>query len=158
MFHCSICMPNLKNVSYLSSLTALLQMHNMALNRALFYSFVLQKMNKTSDFNIQPNWMYLYMGVTADINGNLGIFNGSTIAFDNHCYYPNWMPSTVRFNTTLPLFAAKSWRDDDTFDPTTYLREPTKRTNMVWDIGAGTNHNYTVPGHKSSPWYVTIKQ
>jgi len=142
----------LRSKIYYKNRTALVQMHNMALNRAMFYSYIGQKMNSSESFFINPSWMYIFMSVTADMNGNKDIFNGSLVAFDNNCYYPNWL-TNLDFNRTIPLFAAKSWRADDTFDMGVILREPTGRTNVVKDIGSGANMNYTNEGYKMSPWY-----
>ena len=70
--------------------TSLIHLHNMALNRAFFYSYILQKMNESSSFYIQPNWLYMYMSATADVNANPYGINGSAIYFDTNCHYPNW--------------------------------------------------------------------
>ena len=70
--------------------TSMIHLHNMALNRAFFYSYILQKMNESSSFYIQPNWLYMYMSATADVNANPYGINGSAIYFDTNCHYPNW--------------------------------------------------------------------
>lgn len=132
--------------------TAFVHMHNMALNRALFMSYILQRMNSTKDYAIQPNIHYLYMSVAADINAHPFTINGSSIIFDNDVYYPNWL-STLDFNKTIPLFGVKGWRLDNTFAQGNFLREPNRRVVMVKDIGAGRNKNYTQNGYKMNPWY-----
>lgn len=132
--------------------SSLIQLHNMALNRAMFYSFILQKMNSSQSFDIQPDWNYMYMSTTADVNANKGIFNGSAIYFDTHCHYPNWY-TTVDFNDTLQLFGPKAYRIDDTFEMDNFLRENTDRSCIVKDMGSGFNHNYTHPLYKMNPWY-----
>ncbi|XP_048254912.1 uncharacterized protein LOC124137543 [Haliotis rufescens] len=132
--------------------TALIHLHNMALNRAFFFSYILQKMNDTTNFHIMPNWLYMYMSVTADVNANPYGLNGSAIYFDTNCSYPNWY-TTVNFNNTLPRFAPKAWRWDDYRDQDNYLREATRRTVMVSDIGAGRGSDYTDSGFKMNPWY-----
>ena len=71
--------------------TSLIHLHNMALNRAFFYSYILQKMNESTSFHIQPNWLYMYMSATADVNANPYMINGSAIYFDKDCHYPNWL-------------------------------------------------------------------
>ena len=71
--------------------TRLIHLHNMALNRAFFYSYILQKMNESTSFHIQPNWLYMYMSATADVNANPYMINGSAIYFDKDCHYPNWL-------------------------------------------------------------------
>lgn len=130
--------------------TSLIHMHNMALNRAFFYSFILQRMNDTTSFKTQPNWLYMYMSAVADVNSNPDTINGSAIYFDTDTHYPNWY-QTVPFNNTLKLFGPKAWQHDDTRDPGNILREPTKRVANVRDIGA--DGNYTHPGFKMNPWY-----
>ncbi|GFS07804.1 hypothetical protein ElyMa_004741300 [Elysia marginata] len=70
--------------------SSLIHVHNMALNRAFFYSYVLQRMNSSSNFYKQPNWMYFYFSGSADVNANPNILNGSAFYFDNDCHYPNW--------------------------------------------------------------------
>ena len=132
--------------------TSLIHLHNMALNRAFFYSYILQKMNDTYSFQINPNWMYMYMSVTADVNANPDMINGSAIFFDVNCTYPNWY-TTMPFNRTLNLFAPKAWRWDDYNDQDNYLREPTKKVAMVMDMAAGRSSNYTHSHYKMNPWY-----
>ncbi|XP_041375748.1 uncharacterized protein LOC121388465 isoform X2 [Gigantopelta aegis] len=132
--------------------TSLVHLHNMALNRAFFYSYILQKMNDTHSFHVSPNWMYMYMSTTADVNANPNMINGSAIYFDTNCSYPNWY-TTMPFNKTLNLFAPKAWRWDDYNDQDNYLREPTKKVVMVTDMGAGRSANYTHSGYKMNPWY-----
>jgi hypothetical protein len=141
----------LLNKIWYKNRTKLVHMHNMALNRAFFYSYIFQKLNKSqTDFQYQPGWFYNYVSTTADVNANKGIFNGSALMFDNHNYYPNWM-TNFDFNKTLPLFGVKSFRFDDTFDMGVILREPTGRTTLVQDVGA--MGNYTHKGFKMAPWY-----
>ena len=141
----------LRSKIYYKNRTNLVHLHNMALNRAFFYSYIFQKLNKSqSDFEYQPGWFYLYISATADTNANKGIFNGSSYMFDNYQYYPNWL-TNLDFNRTIPLFGVKSYRFDDTFDMGVILREPTGRTNVVTDVGAISN--YTHDGYKMNPWY-----
>ncbi|XP_062583037.1 uncharacterized protein LOC134244804 [Saccostrea cucullata] len=141
----------LLNKIWYKNRTALVHMHNMALNRAFFYSYIFQKLNKSqTDFEYQPGWFYNYVSVTADTNANKGIFNASALMFDNHTYYPNWM-TNFDFNKTLPLFGVRSFRFDDTFDMGVILREPTGRTTLVQDIGA--IGNYSHKGYKMAPWF-----
>ncbi|KAK7115191.1 uncharacterized protein [Littorina saxatilis] len=132
--------------------TALIHLHNMALNRAFFYSYILQKMNDSQSFYIQPNWLYMYMSAAADVNANPYGINGSAFYFDKDCHYPNWY-ETVPFNNTLPLFGPKAWRHDDYQDQDNYLREPTRQAVMVADLGAGRGMNYTHSQFKMNPWY-----
>ncbi|CAG2204956.1 unnamed protein product [Mytilus edulis] len=137
---------------FYSNRSALVHMHNMALNRAFFMSYILQRMNSTEDYSIQPNLHYLYMSVTADINANPYAINGSSIIFDKDVYYPNWL-TNLDFNKTIPLFGVKGWRKDNTFAQGNFIREPNRRVVQVKDIGAGNNKNYTNERHKMNPWY-----
>lgn len=132
--------------------TRLLHLHNMALNRAFFYSYMLQKYNESqADFNMLPGWMYMYMSAVADVNANPKMLNGSSLYFDTNCSYPNWL-ETLPFNHTIPLFGPSAWRWDDYRDSENYLREMTLRTVMIKDVGAGTE-NYTDPKYKINPWF-----
>ncbi|KAK3085703.1 hypothetical protein FSP39_007558 [Pinctada imbricata] len=141
----------LKTKIFYKNRTSLVHLHNMALNRAFFYSYIFQKLNKSqSDFEYQPTWFYMYISATADTNANKDVFNGSSYMFDNHQYYPNWLVN-LDFNRTVPLFGVKSYRFDDTFDMGVILREPTGRTNVVTDLGAVSN--YTHEAYKMNPWY-----
>ncbi|KAK3708828.1 hypothetical protein RRG08_021982 [Elysia crispata] len=132
--------------------TSLIHLHNMALNRAFFYSYVLQKMNSSQNFYKQPNWMYFYFSASADVNANPSGINGSAFYFDNDCHYPNWY-TTVPFNNTLPLFGPKVFRHDDYADQDNYLREPTRSSAVGMDAGAGRFMNYTRKEFKMNPWY-----
>ncbi|OWF54531.1 uncharacterized protein LOC110443474 [Mizuhopecten yessoensis] len=143
---------NLKHRIFYKNRTSLVHLHNMALNRAFFFSYILQKMNTSDFFSIQPNIHYLYMSVTADINANPSGINGSGVYFDYDCYYPNWF-TELDFNVTIPLFAPRAWRWDDTMDSDNYLREPTRKVAFVDDIGAGNGNNYTSDSFKMNPWY-----
>ncbi|KAJ8315213.1 hypothetical protein KUTeg_007363 [Tegillarca granosa] len=132
--------------------SALIEMHNSALNRAMFFSYILQRMNDSKLFFVQPDWNYMFLSTTADVNAHKGIFNGSAIYFDTHCHYPNWY-TTVDFNKTLELFGPKAYGVDDSYDMGNFLRENTKRTNVVKDAGSGSGRNYTSEGYKMNPWY-----
>ncbi|GFS15850.1 Fras1 related extracellular matrix protein [Elysia marginata] len=134
-----------------SNRSALLHVHNMALNRAFFYSLIYQRLNQSWDFETQPGLMYIYMSMSADISASPGYINGSGIFFDNDCYYPNWY-TTLPFNKTIPLFGPKAWREDDYNEPTNYLREPTNNTMDIWDLAAGNSRNYTDKRYKGNPW------
>ncbi|XP_005104597.1 uncharacterized protein LOC101847514 [Aplysia californica] len=134
-----------------SNRTNLLHVHNLALNRAFFYSLIYQRMNHSWDFNTQPGLMYIYMSATADVTASPGFINGSGIFFDTDCAYPNWYV-TLDFNKTIALFGPKAWRADDYNEPTNFLREPTNGTIDIWDLAAGNAKNYTDRRYKSNPW------
>jgi len=134
-----------------SNRTNMLHVHNMALNRAFFYSLMYQRLNHSWDFSTQPGLMYIYMSAAADISASPGFINGSGLYFDTDCAYPNWY-LTLQFNTTIPLFGPKAWREDDYNEPTNFLREPTNGTIDIWDMAAGNAKNYTNPNYKGNPW------
>ncbi|PAA76402.1 hypothetical protein BOX15_Mlig029453g2 [Macrostomum lignano] len=129
--------------------TNLIHMHNMALNRAYFYSYILQRLNESqvTDFPMLPGMLYYYMGASADVSSGVGLMNGSGVLFDTHTQYANWYPTILLFNNTLPLFGPKAFLVDDFQDPVNWLREPTNNTIRVDDLGSGPGHNYTASWH-----------
>ncbi|XP_052086791.1 uncharacterized protein LOC127724053 [Mytilus californianus] len=133
--------------------STLLHLHNMALNRAFFYSFIYQAQNMSVDFFNQPGFMYLYMSNAADVTAGAGFVNGSGLYFDNNVYYPNWWTRIVDFNSTLPLYGPRAWRVDDYDEATNWLREPTNNTVDIHDYAAGRSSNYSSQAFKSAPWY-----
>ncbi|XP_062592341.1 uncharacterized protein LOC134253767 [Saccostrea cucullata] len=132
--------------------TNLIHLHNMALNRAYFYSYIFQRMNTSGTFRTLPDLHYTHLSVAADLNANPTVINGSALYFDNNCYYPNWL-TNYDINHTIPLFAPRAWRWDDTFDMDNHLREPTLNTLFLLDAGSGFNRNYTKRGFRMNPWY-----
>lgn len=132
--------------------SALLHLHNAALSRAFFFSYVLQQFNTSqTDFKHLPGLLYNYLSVAADVTANPKTINASTLMYDTASFYPNWL-LTKAFNTTLPLFALRARRIDDFDDPNNWLREPILRTIEIVDLGASQD-NYTHEGFKSAPWY-----
>ena len=85
--------------------TNLLHLHNMALNRAFYYSYIYQKLNESEAFEYQPGLMYFYFSAAADVSANEYNINGSSVMFDNNCTFANWYRN-LAFNTTLPLFGS----------------------------------------------------
>lgn len=132
--------------------THLLHLHNMALNRAFFYSYIYQKLNESEHFESQPGLMYFYFSAAADVSANEYNINGSAIIFDSNGTYANWYRD-LPFNKTLPLFGPRAYRLDDFNDPTNWLREPTNRTIDILDYGAGPQSNYTHKSYKINQWY-----
>ena len=139
----SIIYPNRTNV---------LHLHNMALNRAFFYSYIMQKLNESHNFYNQPGLMYYYFSAAADVSANEYGINGSAVMYDNNCSYANWYKN-LEFNTTLPLFGPRAWRFDDYNEPTNWLREPTNRTLNLEDYGSGSTSNYTQDSYRINEWY-----
>jgi len=132
--------------------TKMLHVHNMALNRAFFYSYIYQKLNTTETFTLQPGLLYYYFSAAADVSANGFNINGSGIFFDNNASYATWY-RTLAFNRTLPLFGPRAYRFDDYNEPTNWIREPTNHTINVEDYGAGPQSNYTLKSYKINQWY-----
>jgi len=133
--------------------TDLLHLHNMALNRAFFYSYMNQRLNKSEiDFPMQPGLMYHYFSAAADVTANEYFINGSALYYDSNSCYANWFRD-LKFNSTLPLFGPSAYRFDDYNDPTNWLREPTNRTVDILDYGAGPQSDYTKKSYKTNEWY-----
>ncbi|GAB1603596.1 uncharacterized protein LOC115222177 [Argonauta hians] len=137
---------------YYTNRSSLLHAHNLALNRAFYFSYIYQELNKSEALKDQPGFEYIYFSLAADVSAGVGMINGSGLFFDNNCSYPNWY-TTLGINGTLPLFGPKAWRVDDYNEPTNWLREPTNNTIDIQDFGSGRSHNYTNPAYKNSPWY-----
>ena len=132
--------------------TDLLHLHNMALNRAFFYSYTFQKLNESKQFEFQPGLMYYYFSAAADVSANEYGINGSAIMFDNNCSYATWYRN-LPFNRTLPLFGPRAFRFDDFNEPTNWIREPTNNTIDILDYGAGPQSNYSTKSYKINQWY-----
>lgn len=131
----------------------LLHVHNMALNRAFFFSFVWQNFNESKTDAVHlPGLLYLYLSAAADVSANPQTINGSTLLYDAHKFYPNWF-TAMEFNTTLNLFAVRAVRFDNTFATINFLREPNLNAISVFDLGAVKDINYTNPGYFNAPWY-----
>lgn len=89
--------------------TALLHLHNLALSRSFFFSYILQArfirpaINDTYD----PGMMYFFLSTVADVSSNPYI-NASAIYFaPNSAYTPSYRGF---FNKTLPRFAPRTFR------------------------------------------------
>uniref|UniRef100_A0A336MDD1 CSON015534 protein n=1 Tax=Culicoides sonorensis TaxID=179676 RepID=A0A336MDD1_CULSO len=96
--------------------TMLLHLHNMALSRAFFWSYILQSrfirpaINDTYD----PGMMYYFLSTVADVAAN-PLINASAIYFAPNSSFS----SSYRgfFNKTFPRFAPRTFRLDDFNDP-----------------------------------------
>ena len=123
------------------SWSSLTHVHNMAMNRAFFFSYIFQKLHDTYHFNSQPGLLYYHFSAAADVFANDGFVLGSGVFFDNNCLYPNW-DYNLPFNHTLPLFGPRAWRSADD-----------KHTADQVDYGVGQNSNYTKQAYKINDWY-----
>jgi len=130
--------------------TNLLHVHNLAISRAFFYSYILQKVNDEAE----PGFMYYFLSTIADVAANKFI-NASAIY-----YGPNlaFTPSYKGFyNKTMPLFAPRAYRSDDFNDPYHLSGTSTLNTMVATDLGAINTKfmstNYTNEQYKVNEWY-----
>lgn len=136
--------------------TALLHLHNMALSRAFFWSYILQSrfirpaINDTYD----PGMMYYFLSTVADVSANPTV-NASSIYFAPNSSYS----SSYRgfFNKTFPRFAPRTFRVDDFNDPIHLQKISTLNTFSVQDLGAipsnSFSKDYTTDYYKINEWY-----
>ena len=142
----------LKDNIIFSNRTNLLHLHTMALNRAFYYSYIMQRMSTTNDAVQEPGILYHYFSTVADVAANPGGINGSGTFFDMNMMYPNFIKN-VNVNNTIPRFGPRSWRLDDYNEPTNWLREPTNHTIETVDYGAGMESDYTLKSYRLNQWY-----
>lgn len=146
-------LPDIKDINInpvMPNRTALLQVHNLALNRAFFYSFILQRANDEKE----PGFMYYYLSTIADVAANSKI-NASAIYFSpNMSYTPSYKGF---YNKTMPLFAPRAFRADDFNDPIHLQRVSTLNTFEAADLGAfrleSQSYNYTIDAYRINDWY-----
>lgn len=133
----------------------LLHIHNMALNRAFFWSYILQSrfirpvINDTYD----PGMMYYFLSTVADVATNMHV-NASAVYFSPNMSYS----SSYRgfFNKTFPRFAPRTFRADDFNDPIHLERISTLNTFTVQDLGAikvDTSDDYTSDYYRINEFY-----
>lgn len=130
--------------------TNLLQIHNIALNRAFFYSFILQK----SPDELEPGFMYYMLSATADVSANPHVNSSAIYYSPNRAFTPSY---NGFFNKTMPLFAPRAYRVDDYNDPYQLKGVSTMNTIAVTDLGAIRpdlrDSNYTTDVYKINEWY-----
>lgn len=96
--------------------TAMLHLHNMALSRSFFWSYILQSrfIRPASDETHDPGMMYYFLSTIADVTANPFI-NASAIYFaPNSAYTPTYRNF---FNKTMLRFAPRTYRLDDSNEP-----------------------------------------
>ena len=99
--------PNIKEINInpvLPNRTDMLHIHNMALSRSFFFSFILQSRFQRPNANetYDPGLMYYYLSTIADVSANPKL-NASAVYFSpNMSYSPSYRGF---FNLTMPLFA-----------------------------------------------------
>ncbi|KAL7056221.1 hypothetical protein AAHC03_021027 [Spirometra sp. Aus1] len=130
----------------------LMHLHNVALNRAYFYSYILQRLNATDTAPpLLPSLLYYYFAASADVSSAPNALNVSGMFMDTNCSYASWYV-VESVNTTFPLFAPIARRLDNWNDETNILRVPSNNTIELTDMGAGPNNNYTAPWYKNNPY------
>lgn len=130
--------------------TNLLQIHNIALNRAFFYSYILQKAQDEAE----PGFMYYMLSSTADVSANPYVNSSAIYYSPNKAFTPSY---NGFFNKTMPLFAPRAYRVDDYNDPYQLKGISTMNTIAVTDLGAirpeMRDSNYTTDVYKINEWY-----
>ncbi|CAL8108867.1 unnamed protein product [Calicophoron daubneyi] len=130
----------------------LLHLHNLALNRAFFYSYIQQRLDgPVIDVPFLPSLLYYYFSAAADVSSGPNVMNASAVLMDTNTTYANWYGLKV-INRTLPLFGPMALRLDNWNDELNFLRVPTNNTIKIHDMGAGPNCNYTAPWYKNNPY------
>jgi len=136
--------------------TALLHLHNMALSRAFFYSYILQSRFNRPAINdtYDPGMMYYFLSTVADVSANPKI-NASAMYFSpNMSYTPSYRGF---FNLTMPLFGPRTFRADDFNDPIHLERISTLNMFETRDLGAiptgNKGLNYTSNFYRINDWY-----
>ncbi|CAH8584444.1 unnamed protein product [Dicrocoelium dendriticum] len=130
----------------------LLHLHNLALNRAFFYSYIQQRLDgPVIDPPFLPSLMYYYFSASADVSAGPNVINTSSLLMDTNTTYANWYGLKV-INHTLPLFGPTARRLDNWNDEMNFLRVPTNNTISIYDMGAGPNSNYTATWYKNNPY------
>ncbi|XP_071113928.1 uncharacterized protein [Haliotis cracherodii] len=82
-----------------------MEAYKMTLNRGFFFSIIYQKLNKSRDFEKQPDLVYTYLSAMSDVTSGPDAIVGSGIYYDKNTSYPNFY-RTLPFNSTIPLFGA----------------------------------------------------
>lgn len=155
-------LPDIKDINInpvFPNRTALLHLHNMALSRSFFWSYILQSrfirpaINDTYD----PGMMYYFLSSVADVSTNHYI-NASAVYFSpNMSYSPSYRGF---FNKTMPRFAPRTFRSDDFNDPVHLERISTRNTFIVEDLGAfpqgSPSLDYTADDYRINQWLFTI--
>lgn len=108
-----------------------MHLHTIALNRAYFFSYIVQRLNDTNTAPpLLPSHIYYYFAGAADVSSAPNALNASGIFFDTNCSYASWYV-VESVNTTFPLFAPIARRLDNWNDETNILRLPSNSTIEV---------------------------
>ncbi|XP_011499880.1 PREDICTED: uncharacterized protein LOC105363792 isoform X2 [Ceratosolen solmsi marchali] len=152
-------LPDIKEVNInpiFPNRTALIHLHNMALTRSFYWSYILQSRNYKPPINdtYDPGMMYYFLSTVADVSANPYI-NASAIYFSPNMSFS----SSYRgfFNKTMPRFAPRTFRADDFNDPVHLERISTRNTFTIQDLGAfpvsQLSKDYTTEYYRINEWY-----
>jgi hypothetical protein len=83
--------------------TAMLYLHNLALSRGFYFSYILQKAADADE----PGLMYHYLSVISDVTSSPKLNASATYFAPNSSYTPSYKGF---FNKTMPLFAPRAFR------------------------------------------------
>ncbi|CAG0920746.1 unnamed protein product [Notodromas monacha] len=108
--------------------TAMLYLHNLALSRGFYFSYILQKAWDSDE----PGVMYHYLSVISDVTSSPKLNASATYFAPNSSYSPSYRGF---FNKTMPLFAPRAFRADDYNDPIHLERVSTLNTIVAMDLG-----------------------
>lgn len=152
-------LPDIKDINInpvFPNRTALLHLHNMALNRAFFWSYILQSrfIRPATNDTYDPGMMYYFLSTVADVSSNPRL-NSSSVYFSPHMSYSSSYRSF--FNKTFPLFGPRTFRMDDYNDPIHLERYSTLNMFDVRDLGAipkdSRSANYSSDYYRINKWY-----
>ncbi|CAH0547508.1 unnamed protein product [Brassicogethes aeneus] len=151
-------LPDIKDINVnpvFPNRTQLIHLHNMALNRGFYWSYILQSrfIRPTINDTYDPGMMYYLLSTVADVSTNMHV-NASAVYFSPNMSYS----SSYRgfFNKTFPRFAPRTFRADDFNDPIHLERISTLNTFTVHDLGAvnpDTSSDYTSDYFRINEWY-----
>ncbi|RWS29076.1 uncharacterized protein B4U80_10938 [Leptotrombidium deliense] len=130
--------------------SSLLQIHNLALSRAFYFSYILQK---ATDLD-EPGFMYYFLSTIADVAANRFINSSAVYYAPNMAFTPSYKGF---YNKTMPLFAPRAFRVDDFNDPYHLQGTSTLNTIEATDLGAiplnSRSLNYTHDVFTINEWY-----
>ena len=133
----------------------LLHLHNTAMSRGLYFSFLYAVVNDSRNWHEMPDPVFLFMKSSADVSANQGWIDGSALMFDNKCFYPKCFPMLNPFIQNVSLFGVRAWKGDSKYD-TKWVREPINSTNKEMISGSvfkdNPQRNYTNPSYKYCPY------
>ena len=132
-----------------SNRSQLSYLHNSAYSRAIYFSYIYGKLDKSNQFSNQPSLMHFYALSSSDVSS--GWIHGSAILFDRNRAYPNW-DFLIPFNRTLQLFGVRAWPRAGYSEPVDWLQEPAEQTVDGHMFSDNIDWNYTHPDYRFCPY------